>query len=115
MPPADPLGPGPSESEPAPEAPAQTEARRRAAESRLEADPARLADGWERRFVIEGPRAADLVRLYESLGFEVVADPVRAEDAAEDCNDCRVVALLDFRMIYTRVKRAGGAGGAGAT
>jgi hypothetical protein len=74
------------------------------AETRLQADPARVAEGWEPRFVIEGARVADLVRLYESLGFEVIAEPVRAEEAMDDCTDCRLVALLDFRMIYTRAR-----------
>ena len=110
MPARDRDDPAPDRPEPArdavlPVSPA--EARRLAAESWLQADPARLAEGWERRFVVEGARAADFVRLYESLGFEVVAEPVHADDTAQDCHDCRIVALLDFRMIYTRASRAG--------
>lgn len=96
--------PAPGTPEEAIHALARAEARR-IAESQLEGDPALLAAGWERRFVIEKTRLADCVRLYESLGFEVIAEPVRVEEAMEDCQDCRVLALLEFRMIYTR--RAG--------
>ena len=107
MPARDPDDPAPDRPEPARDSISPAEARRLAAESWLQADPERLAEGWERRFVIEGARAADFLRLYESLGFEVIAEPVRADDAGEDCHDCRIVALLDFRMIYTRARRAG--------
>lgn len=106
MPARDRDDPAPDRPEPARDTVSPAEVRRLAAESWLQADPARLAEGWERRFVIEGARAADFVRLYESLGFDVIAEPVRADDAGEDCHDCRIVALLDFRMIYTRARRA---------
>ncbi|MEX2609764.1 MAG: hypothetical protein WEA24_07465 [Gemmatimonadota bacterium] len=67
------------------------------------ADPARLADGWERRCVADGRRAAELMELYAELGFEVVADPVAGmEIGGEDCADCQLVAMLSFRVIYTR-------------
>ena len=69
-------------------------------------DPARLGEGWERRFVIERSRVADHVRLYESLGFEVIAEPARPEEAGIDCTDCRIIALLDFRVIYTRARQS---------
>jgi EAL domain-containing protein (putative c-di-GMP-specific phosphodiesterase class I) len=44
----------------------------------------------------------DIVRLYESLGFDVLAEAVPAEDAGDDCRDCRIIALQGFRTIYTR-------------
>ncbi|MDE3155582.1 MAG: hypothetical protein KGN76_10800 [Acidobacteriota bacterium] len=65
-------------------------------------DPARVAAGWERRFVADGRRAAEAVALYESLGFEVAADPVKIETLDADCADCQLVMLLDFKVIYTR-------------
>ena len=68
----------------------------------LTADPARLADGWERRFLADGPRAAEAVALYESLGFEVAADPLSAPDLPADCTDCQLATLLAFKTIYTR-------------
>ena len=68
----------------------------------LAADPARLAPGWERRFLADGPRAAEAVALYESLGFEVAADPLAGPDLPTDCTDCQLATLLAFKTIYTR-------------
>lgn len=65
-------------------------------------DPDRIAEGWELRFVVEGLRAEALVRLYESLGYEAVADPLRSDLLPKDCTDCRVAIALGFRAIYTR-------------
>jgi len=85
----------------------ETEARRVLSEAQLQADPARVADGWERRFIADGARAEEAIQLYESLGFEVVADPLQADELAEECDDCLLVALMKFRTIYTRRKDAG--------
>ena len=83
----------------------RAEARRAIDEARLEADPARIAAGWERRFVIERPRVDELMRLYEELGYEVVADPNPAALGNEEgCAECPVASVLEFRMIYTRPK-----------
>ena len=82
------------------------EARRALAEAQVEADPARLADGWERRFVADGARCDEMMRLYEELGYEVVADPIRPEQLAGACEDCRLLMGRRFRMIYTRDPRA---------
>jgi hypothetical protein len=85
----------------------RAEARRAFEGSQLEADPARTAEGWARRFVIERPRLEELVRLYEELGFEVAADPLPpAPGTQEGCAECPVASALEFRMIYTRPKRA---------
>jgi hypothetical protein len=71
-------------------------------EARFAPDPKRLAEGWERRFVAEATRAAEMAELYRSLGYEVAADPVRPEDVGEECGECRLVAALRFTVIYTR-------------
>jgi hypothetical protein len=65
-------------------------------------DPRRIADGWQARFVADGARADEAVRLYRELGFEVAADPIAPEHLSPDCGDCRVVIALRFQMIYTR-------------
>lgn len=65
-------------------------------------DPERVAHGWELRFVVEGLRAESFVALYESLGYEACADPLRPELLPEGCHDCRVAIALGFRAIYTR-------------
>ena len=68
----------------------------------LAADPARLAAGWQRRFLADGPRAAEAVALYESLGYEVEAVALSGADLPDDCTDCQLATLLAFKTIYTR-------------
>lgn len=76
--------------------------RRVLSDESIAPDPARVAAGWERRFVADARRAAEAAALYESLGFEVAADPVKIEALDPDCADCQLVMLLDFKVIYTR-------------
>jgi hypothetical protein len=83
----------------------RAEGHRVLSEDALAADPARIADGWERRFIADGRRAAEAVELYESLGFETVADPVEADPHETDCADCQVVMALQFKTIYTRPRK----------
>ena len=78
------------------------EAHRADSAERVRPDPARLAAGWERRFVIERERSADLVRLYAVAGYEVAVDAVPAEALADECDGCRVVFMREFVSIYTR-------------
>lgn len=68
----------------------------------LTADPARVAAGWERRFLADGPRAAEAVALYEALGYEVEAVALSGSDLPADCTDCQLATLLAFKTIYTR-------------
>jgi hypothetical protein len=80
------------------------------AEDRIRPDPARLAAGWERRFVIELPRAPDLVQLYEQAGFEVAIDHVEFAQVDDECSDCRLLLFAGFVSVYTR-RRAAEQGG----
>ena len=66
------------------------------------ADPARLAEGWVRRFIADAARADEAVALYRSLGMEAEADPARPDALNAGCGDCQLVQLLNFRVIYTR-------------
>ena len=68
----------------------------------LTADPTRVAAGWERRFLADGPRAAEAVALYEALGYEVEAVALSGSDLPDDCTDCQLATLLAFKTIYTR-------------
>jgi hypothetical protein len=70
--------------------------------ARFKPDPPLLAQGWEYRFVAGGPRLAETTELYEQLGFEVLARTIPPEAFADECEGCRVVALLELRMVYTR-------------
>jgi len=85
----------------------EQEARRFLSETQIEGDPARVADGWERRFIADGRRAEEMIELYSQLGYEVCADPVSPDVVGEDCDDCQLLAALQFKIIYTR-KRATG-------
>lgn len=65
----------------------------------------RAAAGWERRFIAAGQRVEEAVTLYESLGFEAVADPPPAQDLPPSCGDCQLVVALQFKTIYTRKRK----------
>ncbi len=82
------------------------EARRALLEAQLSPDPKRIAEGWERRFITDGQRAEEIMELYRQLGYEVCADPMRREDLEGECEDCALVMLFQFKMIYTRKQRA---------
>jgi hypothetical protein len=81
------------------------EAQRVLSEQALQGDPARLADGWERRFIADKVRAEEMMQLYAELGYEVCADPLRPADMADDCQDCRLLMALEFKTVYTRKRR----------
>ncbi len=82
----------------------EEEAKRALSEAQLTADPVLIAEGWERRFVTDGRRAAEAVELYEELGYEVRAETVRREELENECEDCQLVLLMQFKTIYTRKK-----------
>jgi len=79
---------------------AEAEALRALGTQRVRANPARLAAGWERRFVTDAGRADEAVALYAAMGYEVVADPVVPEDLDEGCDTCALATM--FRTVYTR-------------
>ena len=80
------------------------EARRALFEELFEPDPELVAAGWTRRFMADGRRAKEAEELYESLGFDVLMVPVKAEELDDDCADCQVVMQLQFKDVYTRLK-----------
>lgn len=83
----------------------EQEARRVLSARHLAPDPERLADGWERRFTTDAARAAEAMELYRELGYEVCADSVDPEELGEDCDDCQLAALVQFKTIYTRKRK----------
>jgi len=74
-------------------------------ELQLQGDPALLADGWERRFSADPQRAEEAIQLYNQLGYEVRAEPLSPDEVRNECEDCRRLAALGFKTIYTRRKR----------
>lgn len=80
----------------------EREARRVLSDEQFAPDPQLVAQGWQRRFMADGPRAEEAIAMYRSLGFEVLAQPVTAEEVADECTDCRLLMALRFMTIYTR-------------
>ena len=64
-----------------------------------------LAAGWERRSITDAKRVAELVELYESLGFEVHLQPVTPEileAIGEECRSCYIDRWDEYKIIFTR-------------
>ena len=81
------------------------EAKRALSEEQIRPDPELIADGWERRFVADAGCAEEAMELYEQLGFEVRAEPAQAEQLADDCEDCQLLLMFQFKTVYTRKQR----------
>lgn len=64
-------------------------------------DPEMPTQNWERRFVADAARAAEAVRLYEELGYQVRLVPA-GQDVAGPCEACHLATALHFQVIYTR-------------
>ncbi|HVN25703.1 MAG TPA: hypothetical protein VMT71_17180 [Syntrophorhabdales bacterium] len=69
-------------------------------------------EGWERRFVAAGPRLQEAVDLYREIGFEVLLEPMPAQEELKvgDCEESGCTACFDvdrdrYRIIYTRAER----------
>lgn len=71
----------------------------------LEPNPELVAQGWERRFMADRVRAKESIELYESMGYEVLAEPVLPEELRDECSDCKVVVYFSFVNIYIRKKK----------
>ncbi len=81
------------------------EAKRALSEEQIRPDPQLIADGGERRFVADARRAEEAMELYEQLGFEVRAEAVQEVELADDCEDCRLLLMFQFKTVYTRKQR----------
>lgn len=88
------------------ESPLSRSTRRFLSDDQLRPDPALVAEGWERRFTADEQRTKEVMELYAKLGYEVRAEPVRAEELDDDCQDCRTVVSVHFRTIYTRKRKS---------
>jgi hypothetical protein len=80
----------------------EQEAKRSFSEAQLKPDPALVAEGWQPRFIGDARQTKEAMELYAELGFEVRAEPVPAEQMGDECSDCQVLMLLQFKTIYTR-------------
>jgi hypothetical protein len=71
----------------------------------FEPNPQLVAQGWKRRFMADRVRAKESIELYESMGYEVLAEPVRPAELRDECSDCKVVVYFSYVNIYTRKKK----------
>ncbi len=80
----------------------ELEAKRFFADAQLKPDPALIAAGWQPRFVADARQTKEATELYTELGYEVRAELVPVEQMDDECSDCQVLILLQFKTIYTR-------------
>jgi len=65
--------------------------------------------GWEKRFVADEPRLSEMKELYESIGFDVLLEPLPAREELAACAKDGCTACLDmdpgrYRTIYTKAR-----------
>lgn len=75
---------------------------RRVTDQQVEPHPELIADGWQQRFIGDPQRTAEAVELYSQMGYEVRTEPVKPMQLDDNCKDCLVLALCQFKTIYTR-------------
>lgn len=67
-----------------------------------------VGEGWTKQFCATGSRIQEATELYESMGFEVLLEPVRVEDlGCSECLEGPAAPLSDCSVIYTRPKKDG--------
>jgi hypothetical protein len=63
--------------------------------------------GWEKRFIADEPRLTEMKELYESIGFDVILEPLPSKEEMAACAESGCTACLDldpskYRTIYTK-------------
>jgi hypothetical protein len=71
-----------------------------------------LEQGWEKRFLADEPRLSEMKEMYESIGYEVLLEPLPAKEELSACAETGCTACLDldpgrYRTIYTRASEDG--------
>lgn len=68
--------------------------------------------GWERRFIASGSRLSEAAELYESLGFEVLLEPLPDEEEllkgsceTSGCTACFQADKDRYRIIFTKPRK----------
>ncbi len=68
-----------------------------------------IRSGWEKRFTADEPRLSEMKEMYESIGFEVLLEPLPGKEELAACAESGCTTCLDadperYRTIYTRPK-----------
>jgi signal recognition particle subunit SEC65 len=61
---------------------------------------------WVKRTTIDEPRLSEVIREYESLGFEVHIEPAKPEELDEDCKKCYGNKIDKLKTVYVRKRKA---------
>jgi hypothetical protein len=68
--------------------------------------------GWEKRFVASEPRLSEAVDLYESIGFDVLLEPLPDDEelkkggcGTSGCTACFETDKERYRIIFTKAKK----------
>ena len=61
--------------------------------------------GWIKRTTIDEPRLSEIVREYESLGFEVHIETPELDDLDEDCRKCYEEDIDKLKTVYVRKRK----------
>jgi hypothetical protein len=68
--------------------------------------------GWEKKFTSMEPRLSEMAELYESLGFEVLLEPLPQKEKADGdtcgtsgCTVCFDEDREKYRVIFTRHRK----------
>jgi hypothetical protein len=66
--------------------------------------------GWEKRFMSDEPRLSEMKEIYESIGFEVLLEPLPEKEELTSCAESGCTACIDldpdrYRTIYTRARQ----------
>jgi hypothetical protein len=69
-----------------------------------------LNQGWEKRNTIDEPKLSESVEIYESIGFEVLLEPLPGKEERTGCEAGGCTACFDldparYKVIYTRPKQ----------
>ena len=61
--------------------------------------------GWVKRTILREPKLSEIVREYNSLGFDVHLEPITLEDIDEGCNICYENQIEKFRIVYVKKRQ----------
>ncbi|MBI4768514.1 MAG: hypothetical protein HY787_28635 [Deltaproteobacteria bacterium] len=61
--------------------------------------------GWTKRFTADEPRLSEAAEEYQELGFEVLLEPLNAQEISGECVSCLIASGDRYKTIYTRRKK----------
>lgn len=69
------------------------------------------AQGWQKRFIASEPRLSEAVELYQSIGFDVLLEPLPDQEELDEgecstsgCTACFEADKGRYRMVFTKAR-----------